>query len=111
MPEVGAVFVLQHCRGPSIAPELMIPDAAESGYCCGIRSELRLCEEPFETMTPEHMLLLLERVRALIASRRPIWMIAAFLRAPKHEHSFVSLNWWKISPPLPQMAPAASEDL
>jgi len=45
MPEVGAVFVLQHCRGPSIAPELMIPDAAESGYCCGIRSERRLCEE------------------------------------------------------------------
>lgn len=63
MPEVGAVFVLQHCRGPSIAPELMIPDAAESGYCCGIRSELRLCEEPFETIAPEHMLLLLERVR------------------------------------------------
>ena len=45
MPEVGAVFVLQHCRGPSIAPELMIPDAAKSGYCFGIRSERRLCEE------------------------------------------------------------------
>ncbi|TYL99146.1 hypothetical protein FXB40_03245 [Bradyrhizobium rifense] len=105
MPEVGAVFVLQHCRGRSIAPELMIPDAAESGYFCGIRSELRLCEEPFETMTPEHMLLGSDR------EQTPDWMIAAFLRAPKHEHSFVSLNWWKISPPLPQMAPAASEDL
>ena len=43
--------------------------------------------------------------------QRLLSSIAAFLRTPKHEHSFVSLNWWKISPPLPQMAPAASEDL
>ena len=110
MPEVGAVFVLQHCRGPSIAPELMIPDAraiAAASVLNGACAKRFL----FETTTPEHMLLRLERVRGSHREQTPDWMIAAFLRAPKHEQSFVFLNWWKISPPLPQMAPAASEDL
>jgi hypothetical protein len=39
-----------------------------------------------------HMLLLLERVWGSHRGQMPDQMIAAFLRAPKHEHSFVSLD-------------------
>jgi hypothetical protein len=45
-----------------------------------------------ETTTPEHVLLLLERVWGSHRGQMPDQMIAAFLRAPKHEHSFVSLD-------------------
>jgi hypothetical protein len=44
MAEAGAVFVLQHCRAALDPPELMIRMRL-IGYCFGIRSERRLCEE------------------------------------------------------------------
>ena len=92
MAEVGAVFVLQHCRGPSIAPELMIPDAADRAIAsASVLNGACAKRFLFET-TPEHILLLLERVRGSHREQTPDWMIAAFLRAPKHEHSLVSLN-------------------